>query len=92
MTADELNRSWTDQLAPPHRQVWDKLRAEGIEAAWTDDFALRFVVRQQDKVLATHLKGARPAGVVVPAALFEAAHKLEAEQLGLKILPPMVSP
>ncbi|GAA4021755.1 hypothetical protein GCM10022631_39950 [Deinococcus rubellus] len=91
MTADELNRSWTDQLAPPHRQVWDRLRAEGIEAAWMDDFAPRFVVSQQGEVLATHLKGERPAGVVVPAALFEAGHKLEAEQPGLKILPPMAS-
>lgn len=92
MTVDELNRSWADQLAAPHRQVWDKLRAEGTEAAWTDDAAPRFVVSQQGKVLATHPRGARPADVVVAAALFEAGHKLEAEQLGLKILPSIATP
>lgn len=91
MTADELNHDWPARLAPPHAQVWDKLRAEGVDAAWTDDFAPRFVVSQPGEVLATHLKGARPAGVVVAAALFEAGHKLEATQPGLEILPPMAS-
>lgn len=91
MTKGELNHNWADQLSKPHQQVWQNMQAEGVSAEWTDDNAPRFVVRQADKVLASHLKGARPAGVVVPAALFEAGHKLEAEHPGLKILPKMAS-
>ncbi len=92
MTADELDRDWAARLASPHRQVWDKLRAEGVDAAWTDAAAPRFVVSRREEVLATHLKGVRPAGVVVAAALFEAGHKVEVGQPGLRILPPMASP
>ena len=87
----DFNESWADDLAPAYAAVWDKLQAQGVSAVWEDDAAPRFVVRRQDKVLASHPRKGRPVGVVVAAALFEAGHKLEAEEPGLKILPPMAS-
>ncbi|AZI41750.1 hypothetical protein EHF33_02460 [Deinococcus psychrotolerans] len=90
-TAAELNANWADQLSAPYRQVWQKMQAEGVSAEWTDDHAPRFVVSQANNVLASHLKGARPVGVVVPAALFEAGHKLEAENPERPILPAVAS-
>ena len=91
ISAAGLNESWADQLAPAYRTVWDKLQAQGVSAAWEDGNAPRFVITHGDKVLASHPQNGRPAGVVVSAALFEAGHKLEAQEPGLKILPPMAS-
>lgn len=92
MTTDELNQDWAAQLSAPHQRVWQKMQAEGVSAVWTDAHAPRFVVTQGEQVLASHLKGARPAGVVVPAALFEAGHKLEVQNPERPILPKMASP
>ncbi|AWN23036.1 hypothetical protein DKM44_07165 [Deinococcus irradiatisoli] len=91
MTADELNRNWAAQLSPTHQQVWKRMQEQGAQASWTDDAAPRFVVTQHGRVLATHLKGNLPAGVVVPAALFEAGHKIETQGPDIKILPEMAS-
>ena len=87
----DLNSFWADNLAPAYAAVWDKLQAQGVSAVWEGDAAPRLVVRHQDKVLASHPQKGRPVGVVVAAALFEAGHKLEAEEPSLKILPPMAS-